>query len=625
MLLKNQPGISSHAVLVAVNPDAAWEIQKRGIEYVTLDDYQTFPPTEKMESLLDGQIRWAQNVDNFLRENIPCFEDTDFNPAQNYLLQLKNSWDTFIQRAEILDLLSSELNPKEIIFFKNANTGIQYDENLVPQGSVLTECIPSWADYHDVIQRPLPTLPKDLFWRRQSDMRFSLRALLGRSVKHFPHCVSQKIINMYWMVKKPSFPQQLLSENPPTIAIQYLYDINIDLVTALHKKGINTRPYEDFFIGAIPDDGDIRLIRQHLDESWINLQSQKWFWSPQGDQKWSLKNCLGPLLRRFWVTTIPELWKKRTHAAKILTKEKPVALIYGTIYSANEIGLVMAAQSSDIPIICYQHGASMGDIENPLWDILDQYYSRYMLVYGMGECDYVNTRPNHGNPKAQPIPVGSARLDRIARHLCHDKAALTRKKCVGTSDKPVILYVPGIYFNNFYRYTYNVINAPFYRVRNRVAEYFSCKNNLHFLYKAFVSSGVDPTLSIYNEIFPNCQIINNIPLSELQWSVDLIIHEFPSTGMYEGLVTDKPMIVYADSNVYRLHKNARDLLKRRVILAENEDGFIASIRQFVENNDYSLIKNPDRGFLKEFCTYSDDGLSASRSADAIASILNIKA
>lgn len=617
---------SSEYRLLAVNPDATWEIQKNGLDYYSLEDFQTYPTTKEIENLLKAQIQWAQKVDLYLNDYMPYFKENDFRPARYFLFPIKGIWDTYIQRASILDTIASRINPEKILFFDN-NEKYKFDRNFAIQGSALVECIPEWSKYHSIVQTPLPTIPLDTFWKMQSDIGFTFRHSFRNALHLLPDCIYQKIFKIYWRTNISSSPNTPnLTKTQSKLILKKMYDVNEDLFNELQNNGISLLPFEDFIAKKPHINLKNIRIEKDLQDAWEDLISQDWFWYPGGSQKWSLQKILKPLFKFFWFNIIPDLWKNMTHSIEILDIQKPQALLYGVIpdVNVNEIGLIMALRSKNIPIFCYQHGSSMGDIENPLWDVTDRFYSDYMLVYGNGEQDYINSRPNHGDFNAIPLTVGSARLDTIAKKNRVNSLISLRQKCVGKNNNPVILYIPGIFFNNLYFYIYNMKNAPFFEVRNKIAQLFADNPQINFLYKSFVSIGTDPTIEMLKEVCPKCRIINNIPLSDLQWSADVLIHEVPSTGMYEGLLTDKPMIVYSDRDVYRLSSEAKEMLSRRVILTESVDAFVEKTKNFLEANDFAPLKNPDREFLKRYCTHLDDGKSAHRASDAIAAIVKNK-
>ena len=266
---------------------------------------------------------------------------------------------------------------------------------------------------------------------------------------------------------------------------------------------------------------------------------------------------------------------------------------------------------------------SMGDVENTIWDLFDSFYSDYQLVYGEGSANYIRSRCNHSGLHAVPIAVGSTRLDRVGRGISDKKILLLRRGIMGNKEMPIVIYVPGIFSNNFFRYDYQDLrDCRTFDLRCRLAEIFNNHPEVHFSYKAFVSGGHDPTLKKLNETCPKCSIIDNIPLTELQWAVDLIIHEIPIPECFEGLVTDKPMIVHVDRDVFRMPDDVKDLLKKRVCITETSPELIEKVNQCLDSGDFTRLANPNREFLKAFCTHLDDGQSANRAADAISKIVS---
>jgi hypothetical protein len=82
-------------------------------------------------------------------------------------------------------------------------------------------------------------------------------------------------------------------------------------------------------------------------------------------------------------------------------------------------------------------------------------------------------------------------------------------------------------------------------------------------------------------------------------------------------LTDKPMIVYADRDIYRMPHEVREMLGRRVVLAQSGQEFVQSVESLLAQANYAAISNPDQEFLRTYFTYLDDGQSAGRAAQAI--------
>ena len=621
-LLRQHELINSISDIISVNPDVAWALQKNNINFVSIEKFQINKSSEEIESLQLKQINWAKNLDMFLHETIPDFKLTYFCPAHNYLFYLKNSWDTFIQRAELLEQIIKEEIPEEVFFFGNQQP-IRYNSSLTILGSVLSECIPAWAQYHGIRYTALPAISGDTFWEDVVQIKTGLRRKITSKLPRFMVHHIQSIINNPLLSNLPLCMS--VSEKKGTIIVQNSYDLTGDVNCQLWKNGLKPQSFDVAVSRSQTYAGSLPSIDHALVKIWQQVIDLDWFWQPGGWQKWSLRTGFEPLFHHFWFNSIPELWKSFTGSRIYIQKQHPLAVCVPLIWGPIEIGFIMAAHNEHIPVIFYQHGPNMGDIEHTEWDITDFFYSDYLLVYGEGAANYNRSRHIPSFSRAVPISVGSARLDLVSRGISDKKVLALRQSILGEQDLPLIVYVPGILSNNFFRYTYqDYRHCRTFDLRCRVAKIFNAHPEVHFSYKAFLSVGHDPTLEMLKETCPKCSIIDNIPLTDLQWAADFLIHEVPSTGMCEGLVTDKPMIVHVDRGVFRMPDEVKELLNKRVCVTETSLEFIEKVNQFLDLQNFALIGNPNREFVKAFCTHLDDGQSANRAADSIAAIVKNK-
>jgi hypothetical protein len=80
------------------------------------------------------------------------------------------------------------------------------------------------------------------------------------------------------------------------------------------------------------------------------------------------------------------------------------------------------------------------------------------------------------------------------------------------------------------------------------------------------------------------------------------------------------MVVHVDRDVYRMPDEVKTILGKRVRISETNKEFIENVNQFLDSGDFSSLDNPEREFVKAYCTHLDDGQSATRAADAICDI-----
>jgi len=602
--------------IISANSDATWALQKKKITFILIEHFHINKSSIEIEQLQLKQISWAKNLDLFLLGVLREFSSTDFLPTQNFLYYFKNSWDTFIQRADLLEQIYKDEKPDEIIFFYNRDK-ISYDSNLIISGSVLSECIPLWADFYGIKCTAIPAIQGDYFWE---DSKPNLNKLTNKKSSFFHRLIKKNILSITNKIFLVNIFFDTFLPKKGTIIIKNSYDLIKKISFQLQIKGLKIQSFNTIITKSQKYNEPFPLTKYEMIENWKQIANQKWFWEPGGWQKWSLQDILKTMFKHYWFNIIPELWKSFTGSKNYLKKNHPLCLCVPLIYGIKEIGFIMAAKYYNIPIIIYQHGPNAGDIENSTWDI-ECFPADYLFMYGEGAVNYILSR----QISAVPIPIGSARLDLVSLGLSKKRIHSIRQSILKNVNIPLIVYVPGIFANNFYRYSHQGYqHCKTFFIRNELAKIFNKHPEVHFSYKAFISMGYDPSLEMLREICPNCSIITDTALTDLQWAADFLIYENPSTGMCEGIVTDKPMIVHVDRDVYRMPDNVKELLKKRAYITETSQELLISINKILDNGEFMPIKNPNREFSKLFCTYLDDGQSAFRAVNIINEIVSKK-
>jgi len=608
--------------MVAANPDAAWALQKRGIEFVSLDDYDQIKPLELTESLVEEQIRWAQWSDSFLQDAIPQFKRTNFQPTRYYVRHLKIIWDTVFHTGSILEQLATYGRPDEVLFFANIKP-FTINESCWLQGSALAETIPDWAQYYHIKQEVIPGPKDDTFWKLDVQTRPNI---IKRILSHLPAPIYTKIRTIYYGYKLKNTVSSISPNAGHSLKVIFRqhYDLTPEVWNKLRTRGVTLVSFDDILVRAAKLLPSPLEIQSALESAWESIICRTEFWLPDNRLKWSIRKIVQPLLKQFWLHIIPKLWQCMIGAYRVIERQNPAAVAAAISVDPPELGLIMAARKAQIPVIFYIHGVSMGEIETPSWDMADRYLSDYMLLYGEGQAQYIQGRPNRDETIAKPIVVGSARLDKVRKSNTPEFIDSLRKRIVGNSQAPIILYVPSSFQYNIFRYLGRNTqrDISLFNIRRRIASLFNNHPEINFVYKTFVSHGNDPTLDMLEMVYPECIIVRNIGLADLQWAADALIHEAPSTGMCEGLLTNKPMIVYVNRDVYRMNLCAKEMLAKRVVLAENGTDFVHSVEALVSQSGYSAIPDPDQNYLKVYATYLNDGQSAIRAADVIYNIIS---
>jgi hypothetical protein len=617
--LINKPElIKNISVIMAANADAAWSLKKRKIVYDTIDNYARNKSLEEIESLLTDQISWAQKVDTFLQERIKKFKDSNFRPAEYYLYHIKNTWDTYIHRSEILDCIANSLKPTDIFFFPNEYP-LSLDLDLVSHSSTFVDCLPEWSEYYHINQHALPICKKDNLWDAQYNTLNTYQNINYYSRKMSKYLKERIIKSIY----KNFFRTQISRnqhQSDERIIVKYGYDINEKFCKNLENNGVFLLNFEDMIKNAYTSSREKTENHFYLQNIWNEVIKNDWFWKSYGSQqRYPLVTPLEKLFNHFWFKCIPELWKNRDDLLVIMNQMKPKAVIVPNIWGVKDIAQIMAAKHNSIPVIYFQHGALAGDL---LIDTTGRRWGDFSLVYGDGEANLFRNRPQYETLNNVPIPVGSPRLDELKEYPLKNNGKFVRDQIVGNSTSPIFLYIPGIIENNSFRYSSNELkNLETFKMRENIAQIFHSFNDINFLYKSFVSMGYDPTCDMFSSLCPECKIISSVSLMDLQLIADVIIHErAPCTALLENLFTDKLIIAYSQ-NLSNFPENLKDQLAKRIFITGDSDEFYKKIEFVLEHGDFTPIKKTDDTFLKSYGTFLNDGRSAERATNAIIQII----
>ena len=147
-------------------------------------------------------------------------------------------------------------------------------------------------------------------------------------------------------------------------------------------------------------------------------------------------------------------------------------------------------------------------------------------------------------------------------------------------------------------------------------------HNVRLVYKAIVGTHNGNLLpQIVRQRLSDAIIVENIRVTDLVWAVDSIIVDHPSTALLEVLMTNKPLLVYADKHSLRMFDEAKALLRKRATLVETTEEFVAQVEVFLKDGKFAELSEPDDAFLSAYGTHLSDGLSAMRAANAIETIV----
>ena len=141
---------------------------------------------------------------------------------------------------------------------------------------------------------------------------------------------------------------------------------------------------------------------------------------------------------------------------------------------------------------------------------------------------------------------------------------------------------------------------------------------MRFVFKSFAITTGDPTAEMIRSTCPTAILASNIRLTELQWAADVLVYETVSTGLLEGTLTDRPVVVLCDRAMISFAPDALDLIAARAQIAFDDDELIAAVRAAVQG---PLRVSADDRYRRAFGTHYDDGSAARRASDSTIALI----
>lgn len=591
---------------LVTHADAAWSLSKRNLTYIRLEDYDDGWLADQIKLWLDEQIDLARSIDDILQSNFPQFVQPAFRPVSHYLKHLKVVWDHYIYCSYLLSQFIKKENPLELFYF-SASREISFTEKMRPIGSVYAEILGFWEEKSNVKLTRLESAGVDDWWLVHRPVIKTKQNLIKKLLK------SRKLlfyyITDYFIYQIGNITSSFFLKNIK-IALSSGYDLGRDIRRELIWLGAIVYDYE-----KLANSIEVNIqseVRETLEKIWYqNLLTQKKSFQPSFWSEPDIKLPLEKIFKYFWLNILPSFFSIYINSQINLTRNKTDIIAMSVASSVIDIAIIMAARSLNIPIVFYQHGASMGELfYDAVWDLDDLYFGDHLMLYGEGNVDYVVSHLHEANKKTYTV-VGSIRLDSMYR-----KSKKLQKN--NTSDRLCVLYVTDA-LGGLRRLSRSRVykSVQGFETRQRVAELFNKYPQVIWKYKTFLSYGRDPSPEMINYHCPSVKITSGESLEDLLPEANILIFECPSTGLLEGMLTDKPIIVYADHDVWRLTSDALFLLRKRALVAETSEDFIQAIQAGLDGN-WGECDFRNQEYVKHYGTFLNDGKSAERAANSIA-------
>lgn len=598
--------------LIALTPQAACECHLRGVPYLRLEDfYDASTFLEADEPMLALQADWSDAIDALAWEALPEFAAAGIRPAGHCFLTLKILIDRLYQAAFGLSHLLFAAQPARVVHF-SCSPHRSVPDTLFFEGSTYGAVLSHAAHEYGAELVVLPAISKPARPRlREPGLRGVLKSALGPRLTRQLAAARQARLKRL-RPRRPGAPELVYQISG--------YDL-APLIERLADRGYSPIPLRKVLHRRSAERRTQPALRRSLAELWPELREASFFTEPFFGMGLDLFPVAESRLQRWWLHLVPSLWRGFVRASAYFAARRTHAFLLYSPVTPEEYGALAAARAAGIPTITYQHGGFEANCEYTTNDMTDLRVGEYRLTYGEKATAYVRERSvRWREPRAQPVTVGSARLDAVL--LKEDQRSALRRRLGIAEGQNSILYLASSYQQtSWYMFRGAYLPVPYFEFLASVIATLSRFPNLHFIYKPFPEQPLDPAVRLIERSAPNVSVVRDVRVTELTSACDAFVIDSPSTGLLEALLTPKQMLVHADSRFISLRSEARELLRRRVCLTETPEDFLAELERFLAAEDFAVLPEPDNSFLRAYGTHLDDGRSAERAADAVAGII----
>jgi hypothetical protein len=600
---------------LALTPVAAARLVRAGVAYRRVEDFCA--EEEFCRGAADRVAdlrRWADRLDGSLAEAVPEFRASGFVPARGYFFFLAWLANALFYRARGLNAVGRAVRFDRVTWFR-ADVPGDFGDDLgfrTSLPSLWGAVIPHWVTNLAATSHSEPSVASPEVARSGGRLGKTLgrhRALLRREggAAYLRRCLRALAAPVHAVSRSPA------SAEGAVILLHDGYDVGIT-ADALRRRGQRCVRWQDLEVAVTAPS---LSVKARLAALWQRLADDDRLAAPFRDAGVDLWPVAAPRLRRFVTEVVPTMHAHFEGACARFRRERPAGLLAAYAEDVWHAPTFDAARACGVPTVVYQHGGLLGVCEDPLWRETDRYIADHFLVYGDGVARYLEDDDRrYGPPRARTVIVGSARLDRFR----------TRRRAGGhrARRRPVVLYVPDMLRGNIrYLSCNDYPDVSFFELQCRLVGLFREHRDVDLIYKAFNDTIENPVVAEAAAL-PNVRVVRYLEgkVTTLMWEADLIVFDIPSTALLEALVTTAPIVVFADRRSLLMRSEARDKLRRRCMLSETPDEFIADLRRVLAAGRFERVSEPDPAFERAYASADGDGGSAERAAEAIISVVS---
>ncbi len=596
-------------VSLAVTPDVCWELEKQGIEYVSIDHYS------KDEDILELGLKNFRRVEEICNRIDSTFSSMSYGanniplkPASDNFFSIKKLYDAITLRLQILHNLFEKMHPDLFLYCSSddeLHTTFAQQSGLFNQNERI---------YSILLGLPgLDFNAVKIITNKKSDVT---KQKIDKNIRTVNSCIEKFKINSFILTGFCIFKhngvkglfsyigQRLISLGQPRKQI-LLIGAGYSWEYAAKK----------FAVGGYDISSISKVYAKDPDQTIIPP-------NPSGGYP-----VMDELLFRgidfsnLFMERLNQIIREACKYAPALMREietiimtrSPSIIITSAHTNFFENMALRAISSFNIPILVWQHG-SQGFTSSPMMYYEELMLSDYYFCFGRGVKELYEG-DHYNRFKCNIEVIGSAELEKIYLNS-------TVPQKIGNK----ILYATNNYSsNNFYVSPDTILHDnQLWNTQKKILDVLG-KNKADTIFKLHPGQNLDENLYEYisKNDYSQIKIIKNQKsFTDLIKEADIIIIDFPSTILLEAIAAKK--IVFVLLKHQKIVHRAFKLLKKRVYCSNDVDEFVSMIAYFLNNQP--LEQHPDINnteFLEYYGVHKIDGKVVDRAINMLNHISRI--
>lgn len=550
---------------VAVNPNASYQLDKAGINYVTFGDYFSSGEIRgNTDSYLDSIVLWVKEFDLFIMKLFPDAENFKVGLPSLYFFDIKYMVDHIILSSRVLNRFieitkpskiwfvpqiygEDKIGPKEYFQFGESSflrlirlicreRKISFEQLNVEERSSIS----SISEYKNTSWEEIIKKVAYGFLRNLKTVYIRYSPLI-----FYPKTSSRIKGNIF--ITRETFYTSGFYRDCHRAGFHFFIKNNNDIVelTLLPKKhkikDDKTKP--SYFTHGINLDSAINELMRSSIMKWINNECGV-----------DVSSVFYLRFKNYLSKVFPETINCIKEYVQFYNKYKIDFVVCPILSTVEDFAAVAAAKAStSTKSVCLFHGVDAFEHKSRYFREFCNF--DYFFVSTFGEVENIRRLATLFYDKSIKVneydyfrgPISRKYRNKIGRHY-------------SKTNKPVVLYIP---ICRKERFSLAIERGPslqwdYLKWHKALIKYFSSRKDFHFIWKAL--------LDISDRGDSIADILRDTPVSNITFSTgtlgkwfckaDRALCDIPSTAFYECIFSGLPVLAMYNPNDQKLHEDA---------------------------------------------------------------------